>query len=103
METIFLVTFLSLIPPGNYLINVNVVNNGVQEDHLEAAKVFSVTEGIVRGRPIRSGGQAKVIIPHEWKKIIKTTQKKYTENHNKIGLDIKLSKIQSIRLICALL
>jgi lipopolysaccharide transport system ATP-binding protein len=54
------------LPPGNYSINCNLTQNGILEDHIENAYQFQVHDGYLRGRLIKSGGRAKVLIPHKW-------------------------------------
>lgn len=55
-----------LLVPGRYRINVGIMGNGEWQDHIEAAAVFDVEEGQLRGRPVTSGGRAIICMPHRW-------------------------------------
>jgi len=54
--------------PGRYRINVGIKANGEMQDHVEAAAIFNVEQGRLRGRPIdnRSQRLGSVIFPHRW-------------------------------------
>ena len=57
-----------LFLPGRYRINAAIVAEGEMQDHVEAAAVFDVEEGVVRGRPIVDNpGYGSVTFPHRWK------------------------------------
>ncbi len=55
------------LAPGSYRVNVALLADRIMLDHVEAALMFEVSPGVVRGRPINSplgGGDA--ILPHRW-------------------------------------
>jgi lipopolysaccharide transport system ATP-binding protein len=53
--------------PGRYRINVAVSSDGELQDHVEAAAVFEVEPGVLRGRPITAEATyGSVIMPHRW-------------------------------------
>jgi lipopolysaccharide transport system ATP-binding protein len=57
-----------LLLPGPYRVNVALYLEGELQDHVEAATVFSVARGTIRGRPVSSGqGHGDMQIPHLWK------------------------------------
>lgn len=57
-----------LLVPGRYRINVAISGNGQLEDHVEAAVIFDVLEGQLRGRPIAVGPRfGSVCMDHSWR------------------------------------
>ncbi len=57
-----------LFLPGRYRINAAIIAEGEMQDHIEAAAVFDVEEGVVRGRPmVDNPGYGSVTFPHRWK------------------------------------
>jgi len=57
-----------LLLPGRYRVNVALYLEGELQDHVEAAALFSVGAGTIRGRPVSSGpGRGGIQIPHLWK------------------------------------
>ena len=58
-----------LLIPGRYRINAAIMCDGELQDHLEAAAVFDVEPGQLRGRPVsRVTGYGNVLIQHRWSK-----------------------------------
>jgi lipopolysaccharide transport system ATP-binding protein len=57
-----------LLLPGRYRVNVALYLHGELQDHVEAAAIFSVARGTIRGRPVASDqGRGGMQIPHLWK------------------------------------
>lgn len=54
------------LTPGNYHVNIALLQNGIVEDHLESAIAFEITEGLVGGRPVHSSTRGCVVTPHRW-------------------------------------
>jgi lipopolysaccharide transport system ATP-binding protein len=53
--------------PGRYRVNVAITSHGELEDHIEAAALFDVQQGQLRGRPIVRGNQyGSVCLQHRW-------------------------------------
>jgi lipopolysaccharide transport system ATP-binding protein len=52
--------------PGRYQLNVEIRSSGVVQDHVEAAVVFDVEQGLVRGRSLPLCGGSRVFVPHSW-------------------------------------
>lgn len=57
-----------LLLPGHYRINVAIETDRELQDHVEAAALFNVEEGNVRGRPVVGGSASygSVHLPHRW-------------------------------------
>ena len=56
-----------LLMPGRYRLNIQISVKGEVYDHLEAAAVFDVEPGQVRGRSITAhSGHGSVHLPHRW-------------------------------------
>lgn len=55
-----------LLLPGRYRIDVAVIGDNRLQDFIEAAAVFEVAEGQVRGRPVRPDGKFSVSMSHRW-------------------------------------
>jgi lipopolysaccharide transport system ATP-binding protein len=56
-----------LLVPGRYRVNAAVSSDGELHDHVEAAAVLHVEEGIVRGRPVaRDPAYGSIVMPHRW-------------------------------------
>jgi lipopolysaccharide transport system ATP-binding protein len=55
-----------LLAPGRYRINVALQINDELLDHIEAAVIFNVEEGQIRGRPIKRHPKISVRMPHRW-------------------------------------
>jgi lipopolysaccharide transport system ATP-binding protein len=55
-----------LLLPGHYRIDVAIVGDGRLQDFVEAAAVFDVADGQVRGRPVSSDGKFSVSLSHRW-------------------------------------
>jgi lipopolysaccharide transport system ATP-binding protein len=57
---------LSLVP-GRYRINVALSTDEDLQDHVEAAAIFDVEQGLFRGRPITSdSGYGNTLLAHHW-------------------------------------
>ncbi|HUW11361.1 MAG TPA: ABC transporter ATP-binding protein [Anaerolineae bacterium] len=57
-----------VLVPGRYRINVALFSDGEMQDHVEAAAVFDVEQGVIRGRPVnRPIGAGNVCVPHRWR------------------------------------
>ena len=55
------------LAPGRYRINVAIANNGQLQDHVEAATMFDVEPGLLRGRPIaKDTGYGSTLLHHRW-------------------------------------
>jgi lipopolysaccharide transport system ATP-binding protein len=60
MEELFLI-------PGRYRLDVMVRGDNHVQDHVEAAAVFTVNQGVVRGRPVAGDtGHGDLALPHSW-------------------------------------
>jgi lipopolysaccharide transport system ATP-binding protein len=55
-----------LLLPGRYRIDVAIVGDNLLQDFIEAAAVFEVAEGQVRGRPSPADGKFSVSMSHRW-------------------------------------
>ena len=55
-----------LLLPGRYRIDVAIVGDNLLQDFIEAAAVFEVVEGQVRGRPSQPDGKFSVSMSHRW-------------------------------------
>jgi lipopolysaccharide transport system ATP-binding protein len=55
-----------LLLPGRYRIDVAIVGDSLLQDFIEAAAVFEVGEGQVRGRPAQPDGKFSVSLSHRW-------------------------------------
>ena len=55
-----------LLLPGRYRIDVAIVGDNRLQDFIEAAAVFEVGEGQVRGRPAQPDGKFSVSMSHRW-------------------------------------
>lgn len=50
--------------PGAYRVNVALHTDGVLQDHVEGALLFTVESGYIRGRPAPATGRGKVCLPY---------------------------------------
>ena len=55
-----------LLLPGRYRIDVAIIGDNRLQDFIEAATVFEVGEGQVRGRPAQPDGKFSVSMSHRW-------------------------------------
>ncbi len=55
-----------LLLPGRYRIDVAIVGDNWLQDFIEAAAVFEVGEGHVRGRPAPPDGRFNIHMSHRW-------------------------------------
>lgn len=56
-----------LLVPDRYMINIAIYTNNELQDHVEAASIFDVEVGQLRGHPITPlAGFGSVCIPHNW-------------------------------------
>ena len=55
-----------LLLPGRYRIDVAITGDNWLQDFIEAATVFEVGEGQVRGRPAQPDGKFSVVMNHRW-------------------------------------
>lgn len=55
-----------LLLPGRYRIDVAIVGDSRLQDFIEAASVFEVAEGHVRGRPAQPDEKFSVSMSHRW-------------------------------------
>jgi lipopolysaccharide transport system ATP-binding protein len=55
-----------LLLPGRYRIDVAIVGDNRLQDFVEAAGVFEVADGHVRGRPAQPDGKFSVSMSHRW-------------------------------------
>jgi len=57
-----------LLVPGRYRIDIAIWADGEVQDHVEAAALFEVREGLLRGRRApRVPGAGEALMPHRWK------------------------------------
>ncbi len=56
-----------LLTPGSYRLDVAVRGGGDLQDMVEAAAMFDVEDGHIRGRPIRARQGINIGLPHRWK------------------------------------
>jgi lipopolysaccharide transport system ATP-binding protein len=56
-----------LLLPGRYRIDVAIVGDNRLQDFIEAAAVFEVGDGHVRGRPAPPDGKFSVSMSHRWR------------------------------------
>jgi lipopolysaccharide transport system ATP-binding protein len=58
-----------LLVAGRYRINVAIWADGNVQDHVEAAALFDVEEGVLRGRRVPSvPGAGAALMPHRWRR-----------------------------------
>jgi lipopolysaccharide transport system ATP-binding protein len=58
-----------LLVAGRYRINVAIWADGDVQDHVEAAALFDVEEGVLRGRRAPSvPGAGAALMPHRWRR-----------------------------------
>lgn len=55
-----------LLLPGRYRVDVAIIGDNRMQDFIEAATVFEVGEGHVRGRPVQPDGKFSVSMSHRW-------------------------------------
>jgi lipopolysaccharide transport system ATP-binding protein len=55
-----------LLLPGRYRVDVAIIGDNRLQDFVEAATVFEVAEGHVRGRPVQPDGKFSVSMSHRW-------------------------------------
>jgi lipopolysaccharide transport system ATP-binding protein len=55
-----------LLLPGRYRVDVAIIGDNRLQDFVEAATVFEVAEGQVRGRPVQPDGKFSVSMSHRW-------------------------------------
>jgi homopolymeric O-antigen transport system ATP-binding protein len=55
-----------LLLPGRYRVDVAIIGDNRLQDFIEAATVFEVGEGQVRGRPVQPDGKFSVSMSHRW-------------------------------------
>ena len=55
-----------LLLPGRYRVDVAIIGDNRLQDFIEAATVFEVAEGAVRGRPVQPDGKFSVSMSHRW-------------------------------------
>jgi len=55
-----------LLLPGRYRVDVAIVGDNRLQDFIEAAAVFEVGDGHVRGRPAQPDGKFSVCMSHRW-------------------------------------
>jgi lipopolysaccharide transport system ATP-binding protein len=55
-----------LLVPGRYRLDVAIVGDNRLQDFIEAAAVFEIGEGHVRGRPAQPDGKFSVPMAHRW-------------------------------------
>ena len=55
-----------LLLPGRYRIDVAIIGDNLLQDFIEAAAVFEVADGNVRGRPAQPDGKSSVYMSHRW-------------------------------------
>ena len=55
-----------LLLPGRYRVDVAIIGDNRLQDFIEAATVFEVAEGQVRGRPVQPDGKFSVSMSHRW-------------------------------------
>jgi lipopolysaccharide transport system ATP-binding protein len=55
-----------LLLPGRYRVDVAIIGDNRLQDFIEAATVFEVAEGDVRGRPVQPDGKFSVSMSHRW-------------------------------------
>jgi lipopolysaccharide transport system ATP-binding protein len=56
-----------LLVPGRYRIDAAIWSGGQVHDHFDAAAVFDVEEGLLRGRPMADLSRTgETLIPHRW-------------------------------------
>lgn len=56
-----------LLSPGRYRMDVSIVGDDNLQDHIEAATVFDVGEGLIGGRPAAVSPEFGVCLPHRWR------------------------------------
>jgi lipopolysaccharide transport system ATP-binding protein len=52
--------------PGRYRLNVMIRDSGEMQDFVEAAAMFDVETGHLRGRPLNARKRMSVAAPHRW-------------------------------------
>lgn len=55
-----------LLVAGRYRMDVLIRGGGERQDHVRAAAVIDVQEGLLNGRVVHSSQQISIIIPHRW-------------------------------------
>jgi lipopolysaccharide transport system ATP-binding protein len=55
-----------LLLPGRYRVDVSIIGDNRLQDFVEAAAVFEVADGHVRGRPVQPDGKFSVSMSHRW-------------------------------------
>ena len=55
-----------LLLPGRYRLDVAVVGDNALQDFIEAATVFEVSDGQIRGRQVQPDGKFSIGMPHRW-------------------------------------
>ncbi|RPI22838.1 MAG: ABC transporter ATP-binding protein [Chloroflexota bacterium] len=55
-----------LLLPGRYRLDVAIIGDNRLQDFIEAATVFEVGEGQVRGRPVQPDGKFSLSMSHRW-------------------------------------
>jgi lipopolysaccharide transport system ATP-binding protein len=55
-----------LLLPGRYRIDVAIIGDSHLQDFIEAAAIFEVGDGHIRGRPASTDGKGSVSMPHRW-------------------------------------
>ena len=55
-----------LLLPGRYRVDVAIIGDNRLQDFIEAATIFEVGEGQVRGRPVQPDGKFSVSMSHRW-------------------------------------
>jgi lipopolysaccharide transport system ATP-binding protein len=55
-----------LLLPGRYRVDVAIIGDNRLQDFVEAATVFEVADGHVRGRPVQPDGKFSVSMSHRW-------------------------------------
>lgn len=55
-----------LLLPGRYRVDVAIIGDNRLQDFIEAATIFEVAEGDVRGRPVQPDGKFSVSMSHRW-------------------------------------
>jgi lipopolysaccharide transport system ATP-binding protein len=55
-----------LLVAGRYRIDVLIRGGGERQDHVQAAAVFDVQEGLLNGRVVKPQQEVSVCMPHRW-------------------------------------
>jgi hypothetical protein len=51
---------------GRYRMDVLIRGGGERQDHVQAAAVFDVQEGLLNGRVVKPQQEISVCMPHRW-------------------------------------